>query len=61
MFELRSFSFERVDKEVVKKEISGGLLTAPIYLFFLEKPLPNVLIFWTYCKAYFITSLSPDT
>lgn len=53
---LRSFSLERVGKEVLQKEISGGLLTSPIYLSFLDKPLPNVVIFWTYCKAYFIPS-----
>lgn len=57
MLEFRSFSFERVGKEVVQKEFSGGLLTSPIYLSFLNTPLPNILAFWTYFKAYFIPSL----
>lgn len=53
---LWSFPLERVGKKVLQKEVSGGLLTFPVYLSFLDKPLPNVLIFWTYCKAYFIPS-----
>lgn len=56
MLELRSLSFERVGKEMVQKEISGGLLTAPIYFSILNTPLPNVLIFWTYYKACFSPS-----
>lgn len=46
MLELRSFTFERIGKEMVQKEISGKLLMSPIFFSFLDTPLSNTLTLW---------------
>lgn len=47
MLELRSFTFERIGKEIVQKEISGRLLLSPVFFSFLGTPLSNTLTLWT--------------